>query len=61
MTFDYLKPDKPKAGPFYLLPNTHKVTTPGDPLFQQLGTAQTKSPNSSISTFDFMYNRYPHI
>jgi hypothetical protein len=29
-----------------------KSTTPGDPLFQQMGTPQKKSPNSSISTFD---------
>jgi hypothetical protein len=31
-----------------------KSTTPGDPLFQQMGTPQKKSPNSSISTFDLM-------
>jgi hypothetical protein len=28
-TFDYLKPVKPKAGRFYLLPKIHKVTKPG--------------------------------
>jgi hypothetical protein len=28
-TFDYLKPDKPKAGRFYLLPKIHKVNNPG--------------------------------
>jgi hypothetical protein len=27
-TFDYLKPDKPKAGHFYQLPNIHKVNNP---------------------------------
>ena len=53
-TFDYLKPDKPKVGRFYLLPKIHKVNNPGDPLFQQMGTPQKKSPNSSISTFDLM-------
>jgi hypothetical protein len=31
-----------------------KSTTPGDPLFQQMGTPQKKYPNSSISTFDLM-------
>jgi hypothetical protein len=31
-TFDYLKPDKPKAGRFYLLPKTHKVNNPGRPI-----------------------------
>ena len=60
-TFDYLKPDKPKAGRFYLLPKTHKVNNPGRPIFQQLGTPQKIYPNSAISTFDFMYKRYPHI
>jgi hypothetical protein len=59
--FDYLKPDKPKAGRFYLLPKTHKVNNPGRPIFQQLGTPQKIYPNSAISTFDFMYKRYPHI
>jgi hypothetical protein len=28
-TFDYLKPDKPKAGRFYLLPKIYKVNNPG--------------------------------
>ena len=31
-TFDYLKPDKPKAGRFYLLPKIHKVNKPGRPI-----------------------------
>ena len=52
-TFDYLKPDKPKVGRFYYL-KFIKSTTPGDPLFQQMGTPQKKSPNSSIPTFDLM-------
>jgi hypothetical protein len=53
-TFDYLKPDNPKsdASIYYLI--FIKSTTPGDPLFQQMGTPQKKSPNSSISTFDLM-------
>jgi hypothetical protein len=39
-TFDYLKPDKRKAGPsIYYLKLTNS-TTPGDPLFQQLGNPQ---------------------
>jgi hypothetical protein len=39
-TFDYLKPDKPKvyASIYYL--QFIKSTTPGDPLFQQMGTLQ---------------------
>jgi hypothetical protein len=60
-TFDYLKPDKPKVGPSIYYLKLIKSTAPGDPLFQQLGTPQKKSPNSSISTFDFMYKRYFHI
>jgi hypothetical protein len=28
-TFDYLKPDKPEVGRFYLLPKIHKVNNPG--------------------------------
>ena len=31
-TFDYLKPDKPKVGRFYLLPKIHKVNNPGRPI-----------------------------
>ena len=53
-TFDYLKPDKPKVGRFYLLPKIHKVNNPEDQLFQQMGTPQEKPPNSSIFTFDLM-------
>ena len=53
-TFDYLKPDKPKAGRFYLLPKIHKVNKPGRPIVSANGHPTEKSPNSSISTFDFM-------
>jgi hypothetical protein len=31
-TFDYLKPDKPKAVRFYLLPKIHKVNNPRRPI-----------------------------
>jgi hypothetical protein len=31
-TFDYLKPDKPKVGRFYLLPKIHKVNNTGRPV-----------------------------
>ena len=60
-TFDYLKPDKPKADASIHYLKLKKITTTGDPLFQQLGTPQKQIPNSSISTFDFMYKRYLHI
>ena len=43
---------KSDASIYYL--KSIKSTTPGDPLFQQMGTPQKTSPNSSISTFDFM-------
>ena len=36
-TFDYLKPDKPKAGRFYLLPKIHKVNKPGRPIVSANG------------------------
>ena len=36
-TFDYLKPDKPKAGRFYLLPKFHKVNNPGRPIVSANG------------------------
>ena len=36
-TFDYLNPDKPKAGPFYLLPKIHKVNNPGRPIVSKYG------------------------
>jgi hypothetical protein len=46
-TFDYLKPDKPKADAFiYYLKFVVKSTISGSSLFQQMGTPQKKSPNS---------------
>ena len=53
--FDYLKPDKPKAGPYINYLNFIKSTTPGDPLFQQIGTPQKK-----ISEFVDFHLR-PHV
>jgi len=50
----YLKPDKPKAGRLYLLPKIHKVNNPGRPIASANGHPTGKSPNSSMSTFDFM-------
>ena len=50
-TFDYLKPDKPKAGRFYLLPKTHKVNNPGGPIVSVNG-----HPTETISEFiDFHF------
>ena len=45
-TFDYLKPDKPKAGRFYLLPKTHKVNNPGRPI-----VSANEHPTEQISEF----------
>ena len=42
-TFDYLKPDKPKAGRFYLLPKTHKVNNPGRPIVSATGHPTEKN------------------
>jgi hypothetical protein len=36
-TFDYLKPDKPKAGRFYILPKTHQVNNPERPIVSETG------------------------
>ena len=44
--FDYLKPDKPKAGRFYLLHKTHKVNNPGRPIVSANG-----HPTEKISEF----------
>ena len=50
-TFHYLKPDKPKAGRFYLLPKTHKVNNPGGPIVSVNG-----HPTETISEFiDFHF------
>jgi hypothetical protein len=45
-TFDYLKPDKPKAGRFYLLPKFHKVNKHGTPIISANG-----HPTEKISKF----------
>ena len=39
---------------FYLLPTIHKVNNPGRSIVSGNGHPTEKSPNSSISTFDFM-------
>jgi hypothetical protein len=50
-TFDFLKPDKPKAGRFYLLHKTHKVNNPGGPIVSVNG-----HPTETISEFiDFHF------
>jgi hypothetical protein len=48
-TFDYLKPDKPKSGRFYLLPKTHKVNNPGRPIVS--ATGHTTEKNSEFIDF----------
>jgi hypothetical protein len=50
-TFDYFKPDKPKAGRFYLLPKTHKVNNPGRPIVSANGHPTEKT----FKFVDFMY------
>ena len=45
-TFDYLKPDKPKVGRFYILPKIHKVNHPGRPIVSANG-----HPTEKISEF----------
>ena len=54
-TFDYLKPDKPKSGRFYLLPKTHKVNNPGRPIVSASG-----HPKKKISEFVDFHLR-PHV
>jgi hypothetical protein len=54
-TFDYLKPDKPKVGRFYLLPKIHKVNNPGRPIVSANG-----HPTEKISEFVDFHLR-PHI
>jgi hypothetical protein len=54
-TFDYLKPDKPKAGHFYLLTNIHKVNNPGRPIVSANG-----HPTEKISEFVDLHLR-PHV
>jgi hypothetical protein len=36
-TFDYLKPDKPKAGRFYILHKTHQLNNPERPIVSETG------------------------
>ena len=56
-TFDYLKPDKPKARRFYLLPKIHKVNNPGRPIISANG-----HPTEKISKFvDFHLQPQPHV
>ena len=43
-TFDYLKPDKPKSGRFYLLPKIHKVNNPRRPIVSANGHPTDKIP-----------------
>jgi hypothetical protein len=45
-TFDYFKPDKPKAGRFYLLPKIHQVNKPERPIVSANG-----HPTEKISEF----------
>ena len=54
-TFDYLKPDKPKVGRFYLLPKIHKVNNPGRPIVSANG-----HPTEKISEFVDFHLR-PHV
>ena len=41
--FDYLKPDKPKVGRFYLLSKIHKVNNPGRPIASANGHPTEKN------------------
>jgi hypothetical protein len=54
-TFDYLKPNKPKAGRFYLLPKFHKVNNRGRPIVTATG-----HPTEKISEFVDFHLR-PHV
>jgi hypothetical protein len=54
-TFDYLKPDKPKVGRFYLLPKIHKVNNPGRPIVSTNG-----HPTEKIAEFVDFHLR-PHV
>jgi hypothetical protein len=51
-TFDYLKPDKPKAGRFYILPKIHKANKHGRPIFSANG-----HPTEKISKFVYFHLR----
>ena len=54
-TFDYLKPDQPKVGRFYLLPKIHKVNNLGRPIVSANG-----HPTEKISEFVDFHLR-PHV
>ena len=54
-TFDYLKPDKPKVGRFYILPKIHKIHNPGRPIVSANG-----HPTENISEFVDFHLR-PHV
>jgi hypothetical protein len=51
-TFDYLKPDKPKDGRFYLLPKIHNVNNPGRRIVSANG-----HPTEKISEFVHFHPR----
>jgi hypothetical protein len=42
-TLEYLKPDSPKPGRFYLLPKIHKANKPGRPIFSANGHPTEKN------------------
>ena len=54
-TVEYLKPENPKAGRFYLLPKIHKANNPGRPIVSANGT-----PTEKISEFVDFHLR-PHV
>lgn len=54
-TLEYLTPDNPKAGRFYLLPKIHKPNNPGRPIVSANG-----HPTEKISEF-VDYHLRPHV
>ena len=50
-TLEYLIPDSPKPGRFYLLPKIHKANNPGRPIVSANGHPTEKSQDLWISTF----------
>jgi hypothetical protein len=64
-TFDYLKPDKPKVGRFYLLPKIHKVNNPGRPIVSANGHPTEKNlrirqfpPSTSCRSVTLTFERH---
>jgi hypothetical protein len=64
-TFDYLKPDKPKAGRFYLLPKIHKVNNAGRPIVSANGHPTEKNlrirrfpPSTSCRSVTLTFERH---